>query len=59
MPWTCGNGKIQYNIVLVGELSEWSMVVDLKSTGCQSPRGSNPLLSAKVILIFRKIGVVF
>lgn len=24
------------------------MVVDLKSTGCQSPRGSNPLLSAKI-----------
>lgn len=34
-------------LTLTGELSEWSMVTDLKSVGCHSPRGSNPLLSAR------------
>ena len=46
---TCQQGNFGYNILCHGELSEWSMVIDLKSIVVQATRGSNPLLSAMKI----------
>ena len=42
-----------------GELAEWSNAAVLKTVDCNRSRGSNPLLSAENLVIFRLQGFYF